>query len=162
MKWNIPYSSFFEFLFCSVMDDIDRIKNMDSLPEEDREEFCYCDKVEYIPKEKPTLQDMYLDLFFRSKEVYIWKGSNVLFSFLCWYLTELAEKNGLRMYGRIKGKEKVINMAGFQSFMKKKVKVDRKDFERFRGGVLPKGYDIIKVIVECEIQRLFNKEITKI
>lgn len=91
---------------------------------------------------------------------YVWTGSARLFAFMCWYVTELGELNGLRMY---KGKHGQINVQDFRSVFFNPPTVDRKLFNDFRMGAnIPKNAEIVKKIIEKNLQNHINKPIKKL
>lgn len=96
----------------------------------------------------------------RDRFYYEWTGTARLFAFMCWYVTELGELNGLKMY---KGKHGQINIQGFSSAFINPPTVDRKLFNDFSMGInIPKGAEIVKKIIEKNLQNHINKPIKKL
>ncbi|MBR5210200.1 MAG: hypothetical protein IKV67_10160 [Paludibacteraceae bacterium] len=77
------------------------------------------------------------------QKLYVWNGSAVLFSYLCWYVTAICEYNGIRMY-KGAGKGKFLDYNTFLHYVKN-VDIDRKAIAEFKGGgKAPKNADAIK------------------
>lgn len=91
---------------------------------------------------------------------FVWNGSAVLFSYLCWYVTAIFEKNGLRMY---KGEGKSVDYKAFNYFLNTPKKINRKAVATFKEGAKPPKYaNAIKEGTKEVLADILNKPIVNL
>lgn len=88
--------------------------------------------------------------------IFFWKEETKLFAYLCWYVTEICEKNGLRAY---KGKKGSVNLQLFKRHFVNDFKIDRKQISAFKLGDRPKKYELIESVTKNVLSNILNKEI---
>lgn len=99
---------------------------------------------------------------YNGKVCFVWNGSAVLFSYLCWYVTAIFEKNGLRMY-KGEGKGESVNYEVFNHFLNIPMKNDRKAVATFKEGAKPPKYaNAIKEETKKVLADILNKPIVNL
>lgn len=104
----------------------------------------------------------------RQNDSLFWNESNRLFAYFCWYVTELSEQNGLRMY-KAEGKARKTNKQAFcKLFVNKNPKdIDSNAITEFKGKrngihIKPKGHEVIEKATKEVLKKILNTEIKEI
>lgn len=100
---------------------------------------------------------------------WIWKDKNKrLFAYFCWYVTELCETNGLRMY-KGSGSKRITNIQAFCEIIKNKntCDVDRNAIMEFKGkkdGIRhkPEGHEQVEKATKEVLASILNFEVKEI
>lgn len=97
-----------------------------------------------------------------------WKDSNRLFAYFCWYVTELCETNGLRMY-KGSGSTGITNIQAFCNIIKNMntCDVDRNAIMEFKGkrdGIRhkPEGHEQVEKATKEVLASILNFEVKEI
>ncbi len=88
--------------------------------------------------------------------IFWWCEETKLFAYLCWYITEICEKNGLRAY---KGKKGSVNLQLFKRHFVNDFNIDRKQISAFKLGDRPKKYELIESFTKNVLSNILNKDI---
>lgn len=109
------------------------------------------------------------DICVREQNEWIWKEKNKrLFAYFCWYVTELCETNGLRMY-KADGSTGKTDIQAFCNIIKNKnpCDVDRNAIMEFKGKRdgnrhKPEGHEQVEKATKEVLASILNFEVKEI